>query len=99
MTMRVETVTVDPNEARKLYRKYKEHRAYSEPIDWEVQRTYQLLAQGNVIIRAIESVKLAGLDERGLPKLALAPATAAACHILRNRNGRAHRSQVRLAIS
>lgn len=85
--MHTETITVDRKEARELYRKYKEHQAYSAPIDWEVQRTYQLLAQGKVIIRAIESIKMAGLNEQGLPKLALAPATAEAAHIRRERNG------------
>jgi hypothetical protein len=85
--MHTETIKVSREEATELYRKYKEHQAYSAPIDWEVQRTYQLLAQGKVIIRAIESVRLAGLDDQGLPKLALAPATAAACHIRRERNG------------
>lgn len=81
--MDVSTVSVDRAEARRLYRKYKEHRAYSNPIDWEIQRTYQLLAQGNVVIRAIESIKLAGLHTEGrnagLPKLALCRADAKSC--------------------
>lgn len=78
---------VDRKEALALYRKYKSHAAYSEPIDWEIQRTYQLLAQGKVVIKAIESVKLGGLNDKGLPKLALGPATAEACHIRRQLNG------------
>jgi hypothetical protein len=85
--METARIEVDRKQARDLYRKYKEHRAYSEPIDWEIQRTYQLLAHGNVIIKAIESIKLAGLNEKHLPKLALAPATATHCHLRRNRNG------------
>lgn len=85
--MHTETVTLDPNKARALYRKYKEHRAYSQPIDWEIQRTYQLLAQGKTVIRAIESIKAAGLNEKHLPKLALAPASATHCHIRRDNNG------------
>lgn len=85
--MDAQHVTVDRKEALALYRKYKEHAAYSEPVDWEIQRTYQLLAQGKVVIKAIESVRLGGLNEKGLPKLALGPATAAACHIHRERNG------------
>lgn len=80
-------VEVDRKEARELYRKYKTHAAYSGPIDWEIQRTYQLLAQGKTIIKAIESVRLAGLNEKALPKLALGPATANACHLRRNRDG------------
>lgn len=84
-------VTVDQAEARRLYRKYKEHRAYSQPIDWEIQRAYQLLAQGNVVIRAIESVKLAGLHAEGpnvgLPKLALCRADATTCFYHSEQNG------------
>jgi len=85
--MHTEKITMTRSEAADLYRRYKAHAAYSEPIDWEVQRTYQLLSQGKVIIRAIESIKAAGLDRKGLPLLALAPATADACHIRRNRDG------------
>ncbi len=85
--MHTEKITVDRKQAAELYRSYKEHSAYSEPIDWEVQRTYQLLAQGKTIIRAIESIKAAGLDAKHLPKLALAPATASHCHIRRQRSG------------
>lgn len=85
----METVRVglDRKQALHLYREYKKHAAYSEPIDWEIQRTYQLLASGKVIIRAVESIKLAGLNATGLPKLALAPATATHCHICRWQNG------------
>lgn len=85
--MQTQSISFDRQEARRLYREYKKHASYSEPIDWEVQRTYQLLAQGRTIIKAIESIKAAGLNEQGLPKLALAPATAEAAHIRRERNG------------
>ena len=85
--MDVQLVEADRKEARELYRKYKEHSSYSKPIDWEIQRTYQLLAQGETIIKAIESVRLAGLNDKGLPKLALGPASAEACHIRREQNG------------
>lgn len=82
-------VTVDRDEAERLYRKYKEHQAYSSPIDWEIQRTYQLLSKGKLVIRAIESIVKAGVDEKGLPKLALASTTAKACHLTRNADGSA----------
>lgn len=85
--MDAQHLTVDRKEALALYRKYKTHAAYSDPIDWEIQRTYQLLSQGKVVIKAIESVKLGGLNEKGLPKLALGPATAQACHIRRRLDG------------
>jgi hypothetical protein len=85
--MLVEKITVSRGEAELLYRKYKEHDAYSEPIDWEVQRTYDLLRSGKVIIKAIESIKQAGLNRDFLPRLALAPATAEACHLKRRQDG------------
>ena len=85
--METQMIKVDREEARELYRKYKEHQAYSAPIDWEIQRTYQLLAHGKTVIRAIESIKLGGLNEKGLPKLAITLATAPACHLYRNRDG------------
>lgn len=85
--MHTEKITIDRGQAAELYRSYKKHQAYSEPIDWEIQRTYQLIAQGKLIIRALESIKQAGLNENGLPKLALAVATAKAAHIRRERNG------------
>lgn len=82
-------VTVDRAEAERLYRKYKEHRAYSEPIDWEIQRTYQLLAKGKLVIRALESIAKAGANAENLPKLALASATTKVCHLTRGRDGSA----------
>jgi hypothetical protein len=81
--MHTEKIVVDRAEAAVLFRKYKEHAAYSDPIDWEIQRTYDLLAKGKVIIRALESIKQAGLNREFLPKLALAPATAEYCYLTR----------------
>lgn len=74
--MQTEQVVMDRAEARDLYRKYKEHKHYSTPIDKEVQRAYQLLAQGRLVIKALESIRLAGLNAEDYPKLAIAPATA-----------------------
>jgi hypothetical protein len=85
--MHTEKIVVDRAAAEVLFRKYKEHAAYSDPIDWEVQRCYDLLRKGKVIIRALESIKQAGLNREFLPKLALAPATAKACHLRRKVNG------------
>ena len=85
--MHTEKITVSRDEAEALYRKYKTHAAYSEPIDWEVQRTYDLLRKGKVIIKALESIKQAGLDRAFLPKLALTVATAKTVHLTRYRDG------------
>ncbi len=85
--MHTELVTVPRAEALKLYHQYKAHVAYSQPIDWEIQRTYQLLSKGRVVIRAIESIRQAGLNREFLPKLALIVATAKQCHLERWRDG------------
>jgi hypothetical protein len=87
--MEIEKMVVDVAEAERLYRKYKEHRAYSDPIDWEIQRAYHMLSKGKLVIRAIESVLKSGVNEQGLPKLALCKAGAKACFLQRRQNGAA----------
>jgi len=79
MTITAPRIEMPVKEARELYRKYREHQHYSQPIDREIQRTYQLIAQGRVIIRALEAVKAAGLNADGLPKLAIMQATERKC--------------------
>jgi len=85
--MHTEKIIVDRKEARALYRQYKAHRVYSKPIDQEIQRTYQLIAQGRVIIKALESIKAAGLNADGWPKLAIAVATAVDVECRVEKNG------------
>ena len=77
--METQSVVVDRAEARALFRKYRAHRHYSTPIDWEIQRTYQLIAQGRVVIKALDSILTAGVGEDGYPKLAICRADAATC--------------------
>jgi len=86
--MHTELVKIARHDAVQLYQKYKTHAAYSRPIDWEIQRAYHLLSKGKLIIKALESIKQAGLNRDFLPKLALAPAIAEKCHLLRFNNGR-----------
>jgi hypothetical protein len=87
--MQTENVVMSRSEARELYREYKKHLHYSTPIDREVQRAYHLLAQGRLVIKALESVVKAGLDGEGHPKLAIACATATRCVARLDRNGSA----------
>lgn len=84
--METQRIEFDPAKARELYRAYRKHQHYSTLIDWEIQRIYQLVAQGRVVIRAIESIKAAGLNEQRLPKLAIARADAEACFFRVERN-------------
>ncbi len=72
--MKVETLKVDADHARELWRKYQAHRAFQAPHDAEIAAIYKRLAQGKTVIRALESIRNAGLNEQGLPKLAIARA-------------------------
>ena len=85
--MNPNVLTMDPAEAQVLYRKYKEHLHYSQPVDHEIMRIYQLIARGKVVIKALESIVHAGLNTDGLPKLAIVRATAERCHLREMRVG------------
>lgn len=74
--MKVETLKMDPERARELWRKYQSHRAHQAPHDAEIAAIYKRIAQGKTVIRAFESIRAAGVDERGLPRLAIARADA-----------------------
>jgi hypothetical protein len=87
--MQTEQVVMGRAEARDLYRAYKKHLHYSEPIDREVMRAYQLLAQGRLVIKALASMIAAGLDDKSHPKLAIACATAKSCSCSIGANGSA----------
>lgn len=87
--MQVETIKVDRVKAKELYRAYKAHQHYSEPIDDEIRRAYQLIAQGRMVIKAMESIRLAGLDANGFPKLAIMRADQTRCFVRMWMNGSA----------
>ena len=78
--MDTQIVELDRAKAKQLYRKYKEHQHYSTPIDREIQRAYQLLAQGRMVIKALESITLAGVNAQGWPKLAIMRADQEQCY-------------------
>jgi hypothetical protein len=82
-------VTIARETARELWRAYQTHRHYSTPIDREVMSAYQKLAQGRLVIKALESITTGGVDEHGLPKLAIARADAKICHLSMHGNGAA----------
>ena len=85
--MDVQTIKLGRERARELYRAYKKHAHYSEPIDWELQRTYQLLAQGRLVIQALESIKQAGLGPDRLPRLAICEANAKEVYFASSHDG------------
>jgi hypothetical protein len=79
--MQTEQITIEPKTARELWREYRKCLHYSTPIDDEIRRAYQLLAQGRLVIRALDSIRAAGLKPDGFPKLALSLATVKRCHV------------------
>ena len=93
--MDTQRITVDRAEAEKLHRLYKEHTHYSTPVDLEIQRVYDAIAKGKVVVRAIASIAAAGLGQDGLPKLALSRAATddgrviETCHVHMEDNGSA----------
>lgn len=92
--MEVQSVTIDRKTALGLYREYKKHVHYSTPMDAEIRRAYQLIAQGKLIIDARKSIIDAALKEDGYPHLAIARATCRICHVeLRKDGGAAFKDQ------
>lgn len=87
--MKPVNLDMQKDKAMELYRAYKTHQAYQKPEDYEIMRTYKLIAQGQVVIQAIESVRSAGLNEQGLPKLAIMRAHQKECFVSVSPNGSA----------
>lgn len=87
--MDTQNIVMPRSEARELYRTYRKHLHYSRPIDRECMRAYQLLAQGRLVIKALESVVAAGLRLDGLPKLAICRADAVSCALRLDNDGSA----------
>jgi hypothetical protein len=79
--MQTEQITLERDKARELWRDYRKHQHWSEPIDREVMRSYQALAQGKVVIQALESIVKAGVGQDGLPRLAIVRADAKHCWV------------------
>lgn len=85
--MHVDQIVVDRDAAARLLRKYKEHQHYSTPVDLEIQRCYDAIAQGRMVIRALASIAAAGLGDDHLPKLAIVRADAPECHVYMRSDG------------
>jgi hypothetical protein len=87
-------LTIDKNTAREAWRSYLKAKHYSTPIDEEIARCYKMLAQGKLVIKALESIRTAGCDDNGLPKLAIARADAKEVHLQMWSEGSATMSSV-----
>jgi hypothetical protein len=70
--MKVEALQqIDRGQARELWQKYQSHVHRQTPADAEIAAIYKRIAQGKTVIRALESIKAAGLNEQGMPRLAI----------------------------
>jgi hypothetical protein len=69
--MDVEKLTMEKEQARDLYQSYQAHRAGMTKDDRVIAAIYKRIAQGKLVIRALASITAAGLNEAGLPKLAI----------------------------
>lgn len=87
--MDVSTLAIDKAEAERLYREYRDHRHSATEIDDEIRRVYKEISKGKVVIRAIESIRAAGLGEDKLPKLAIVKADEPSVKISTQSNGAA----------
>lgn len=87
--METTPIALDPTKARELWREYRKHQHWSAPIDHEVMTTYKAIAQGKVVIKALESMRAAGLNADGMPKLAIARADATWCWLNGDQDGSA----------
>jgi len=86
--MQVTPITMEREEALKMYQKYQTHRHWSKPVDAEIAKIFSAISKGRVVIRALESIKAAGLNPLdGLPKLAIARADASQCWLGRHNGG------------
>jgi hypothetical protein len=87
--MEAARIMMERSEARELYEKYQGAVHYGTGMDKEIARAYRLLSQGKLIIKALESVKAAGLGDDGLPMLAISRADATKCFLTLRDDGRA----------
>jgi len=86
--MKVEALNqIDRESARELWQKYQTHRAYQSPHDAEIAAIYKRIAQGKTVIRALESIRAAGVGADKLPKLAIARADTQRCYFHSRANG------------
>lgn len=77
--MKVEQLALSKEKAQELFDRYQQHREGYTDADREIAAIYKQIAAGRTVIRALESIRLAGCDEHGLPRLAICPAHMTEC--------------------
>lgn len=79
--MNVNELAIPREQAAELYRKYQEHRAHQKPHDEQIAQVYRRIARGQTVIRALHSIRAAGLNEQGHPRLAIMRADRPFCYL------------------
>jgi len=77
--MNVEPLMQDREQALALWKKYQAHKLGSTEIDHEIARIAKMVAAGKVMIKALDAIVKAGVDDTGRPKLAIARADQKRC--------------------
>lgn len=85
--MQVAEVKVDRKVARDFLKIYRSHRDKHTPIDREIMKAYYAISRGRVVIQAFESIRRAGYDANGFPKLAIVRADAKLCYYRGSKHG------------
>lgn len=78
--MNATRIEIDQAQAGMLYRQYREHRNQFTKIDAEIERIYRQISRGHKVVMALESIRQAGLDAQGRPRLAIIRADATTCY-------------------
>jgi hypothetical protein len=77
--METSRIDMDPQAAKEALRAYRQHKHPATHEDELIMRAYRAIARGKVVIRAFDSVRQAGFDKQGLPRLALIRADVRRC--------------------
>jgi hypothetical protein len=72
-------VKVDKAVAQDALREYRKHRAAATAEDQAIMTAYREIARGRVVVQAIESIRVAGWREEGMPVLAFTRADVRRC--------------------
>lgn len=88
ITMPGETEAEQRNSARKAFLEYRHAvRERHNKEDEQIMRGYRELSRGRQLIHLTDTIKAGGVDDRGLPRLAVIRADAIYCHVRRWRDG------------
>lgn len=77
--MQAVTMRVEPEKAKELLKQYRAHRSAATPDDEAIMRAYREIARGRIVIQAYESIRQAGFNDQGLPRLAIIRANYSEC--------------------